>query len=201
MQIAISAPGGLQNLKLSRGEDARPPGPGEIAVRIQASALNYKDFNICNRPNRTADGRVPLADASGVVVEVGDDVAEFRPGDHVISCHFPDWQDGVAAASELRRVAGDTVDGYARHEVTRPAIWFTHAPKGWTHTEAATITIAGLTAWRALVTDGQLKPGESVLLLGTGGVSIYALQLAKSMGARVIVTSSSDDKLQRATSL
>jgi NADPH:quinone reductase-like Zn-dependent oxidoreductase len=202
MQMEISAPGGLENLILKRETDApKPPGHGEITVRIHASALNYKDFFICNRPNRTADGRIPLADGSGVVSAVGEGVTEFKPGDHVISLHFPDWQDGPPQASTVLTIAGDSADGYARDAVTRPATWFTHAPKGWTHEQAATVTIAGLTAWRALITDGGLKPGDSVLLLGTGGVSIYALQLAKAMGARAIVTSSSDDKLQRAATL
>jgi NADPH:quinone reductase-like Zn-dependent oxidoreductase len=201
MQMEISAPGGLENLVLRTDAGPRTPARGEITVRIHASALNYKDFFICSRPNRTADGRIPLADGSGVVTEVGEGVTEFRPGDHVISLHFPDWQDGAPQASTVITIAGDTADGYARDGVTRPATWFTHAPKGWTHEEAATVTIAGLTAWRALITDGGLKPGDSVLVLGTGGVSIYALQLAKAMGARTIVTSSSDEKLQRAKSI
>jgi NADPH:quinone reductase-like Zn-dependent oxidoreductase len=96
---------------------------------------------------------------------------------------------------------GDGVDGYARERVVTPAAWFTRAPKGWSHAEAATITTAGLTAWRALVVDGGLKAGDSVLVLGTGGVSIYALQLARAMGATVIATSSSDAKLERLSTL
>jgi NADPH:quinone reductase-like Zn-dependent oxidoreductase len=201
MQMEISAPGGLNNLVLKESGEVASPAAGEISVRIHATSLNFKDFFICDRPGRTADGRIPLADGSGVVVDVGEGVTEFKEGDHVISCHFPLWQDGEALQSAVTTVVGDTADGYARDHVTRPATWFTLAPKGWTHPEAATVTIAGLTAWRALFTDGKLKPGESVLVLGTGGVSIYALQLAKAVGARVIVTSSSDEKLRRATEL
>src|SRR4051794_32901483 len=93
------------------------------------------------------------------------------------------------------------VDGYAREAVVRPATWFTRTPKGYSHAEAATLTTAGLTAWRALVVDGGLKAGDVVLALGTGGVSVFALQLAKAMGTVVVVTSSSDEKLERARTL
>jgi len=94
-------------------------------------------------------------------------------------------------------VPGDGIDGYAREYVTVPAQFFTRAPHGWSHAEAATLTTAGLTAWRALVVEGRLKAGDTVLVLGTGGVSIFALQIARAMGAVVIATSSSDEKLER----
>ena len=100
-------------------------------------------------------------------------------------------------SANFSTVPGDGVDGYAREIVVRPASWFTRAPQGFSHAEAATLTTAGLTAWRALVVDGGLKAGETVLVLGTGGVSIFALQFAKLMGAIVIATSSSDKKLER----
>jgi NADPH:quinone reductase-like Zn-dependent oxidoreductase len=98
-------------------------------------------------------------------------------------------------------VPGDGVDGYARERVVRPASWFTKAPEGWSATESATLPTAGVTAWRALIGDGALKPGDTVLVLGTGGVAIFGLQLAKAMGASVILTSSSDQKLERARAL
>jgi len=108
-------------------------------------------------------------------------------------------QDGLpfAAVGNFRGTPGDGIDGYATEYTVRPASYFTLAPQGWSHAEASTITTAGLTAWRALVTDGQLKAGASVLILGTGGVSVAAIQIAKAMGARVINTSSSDKKLER----
>ena len=96
-----------------------------------------------------------------------------------------------------RKVPGDSTDGFARETVTLPASWFTRAPKGYTAAEAATLTCAGLTAWRALFVDSQTKPGDTVLVQGTGGVSIFALQMAKAAGARVIATSSSGEKLER----
>jgi NADPH:quinone reductase-like Zn-dependent oxidoreductase len=103
--------------------------------------------------------------------------------------------------ADFSTTPGDGVDGYAREAVVRPASWFTRAPRDWSHAEAATLTTAGLTAWRALVVDGGLKAGDTVLVLGTGGVSVFALQFAKAAGATVIATSSSDEKLERMRAL
>lgn len=200
-QITLRAPGGLENLVLADAPDAPAPGPGEIRVRIRASSLNYHDLMVATRPDGAADGRIPMSDGAGEVEAVGEGVAEFAPGDAVVSCFFPDWQDGGNVPSDFARVPGDGIDGYAREWVTTPATWFTRAPRGWTHAEAATITTAGLTAWRALVVNGGLKAGDAVTVLGTGGVSIYALQIARAMGATVIATSSSDEKLERARAM
>jgi NADPH:quinone reductase-like Zn-dependent oxidoreductase len=119
----------------------------------------------------------------------------------VVSCFFPTWLDGPPTISDFRTTPGDGVDGYAREVVVRPATWFTRQPVGYSHAEAATLTTAGLTAWRALVVDGGLKAGDTVLALGTGGVSIFALQIARAMGASVAVTSSSYKKIDRAKAL
>ncbi|WP_407491906.1 NAD(P)-dependent alcohol dehydrogenase [Pseudooceanicola sp. MF1-13] len=200
-QISLTAPGGLDNLVMTDVADAAAPAAGEITVRLHANALNFHDYLVCTREIGAADGRIPMADGAGEVTAVGDGVSEFSVGDAVVSCFFPDWQDGDDLPSGFARVPGDGIDGYAREAVTLPATWFTRAPKGWTHAEAATITTAGLTAWRALVVDGGLMPGQTVAVLGTGGVSIYALQLAKAMGARVIATSSSDEKLAKLTDM
>ena len=113
----------------------------------------------------------------------------------------PDWQDGAPTVGDFSGTPGDGIDGFAQELVVRPASAFTHAPCGYDAVETATITTAGLTAWRALVVDGKLKAGDTVLLLGTGGVSIWALQIAKLMGATVAITSSSDEKLERARAL
>jgi NADPH:quinone reductase-like Zn-dependent oxidoreductase len=149
----------------------------------------------------TADGLIPLSDGAGIVEEIGAGVSEFAVGDHVVSCFFPEWQNGEAASSAIAKIPGDSLDGYARERVVRPAHWFTRAPENYSHAEAATLTTAGLTAWRALVGDGPLKAGDTVLALGTGGVSMFALQFAKMMGASAIVTSSSDEKLAHARAL
>ncbi len=196
-QLTVSAPGGLDRLELGDAPDPGTPGPGEIRVRVHASSLNYHDYLVVSGGARTEDGRIPLADGAGVVEAVGEGVDDFAEGDAVVSCFFPLWQDGPPVDGNFRRVPGDGLDGYAREAVLRPATWFTHAPAGWSHAEAATITTAGVTAWRALVVDGRLRAGDVVLALGTGGVSVYAAQLAKAMGATVVVTSSSDEKLDR----
>ena len=199
--IVLHAPGGFDRLELIEMPDPGAPGLGEIRVRLHASSLNYHDYAVVTGRMQTADGRIPMSDGAGVVEAVGEGVTEFRVGDHVVSCFFPDWQDGPPAIGDFSTVPGDGVDGYAREAVVRPATWFTPAPRGYGHAEAATLTTAGLTAWRALVVDGGLKAGDVVLVLGTGGVSIFALQLAKAMGAVVITTSSSDEKLERARAL
>jgi NADPH:quinone reductase-like Zn-dependent oxidoreductase len=199
--IRLAKPGGLDNLKLVDMEAPRAPGPGEIGVRIHANSLNFHDFAVAMGFIPAADGRIPMADGAGVVEAVGAGVSEFAVGDRVVSGFFPTWLDGPAMVGDFLTTPGDGVDGYARERVVTPATWFTHAPKGWSHAEAATITTAGLTAWRTLVVDAGLKAGDSVLVLGTGGVSIFALQLARAMGATVIATSSSDAKLERLRTL
>ena len=196
-----AAAGGLDQLKLVDLTDPGAPKAGEIRVRIHGSSLNYHDYLVANGTIPTADGRIMMSDGAGVVEAVGDGVTEFAAGDSVVSVFFPMWQDGQPRVGDFRTVPGDGVDGYARETVVRPANWFTRAPKGWSHAEAATLTTAGATAWRALVVDGAIKAGDTVLALGTGGVSIFALQFAKQMGASVIITSSSDEKLERAKAL
>lgn len=200
-QFIVPAGGGLENLRVDDVAEPGAPGPGEIRVQVKASSLNFHDYMVISGEMPPNEDRVPLADASGVVAEVGEGVDEFAVGDHVVSVFFPFWQSGDDVESSFSSSPGDGVDGYARESVVRPASWFTAAPGGWTHPEAATITTAGATAWRCLVTEGGLKPGQTVALLGTGGVSILALQIAKAMGATVAITSSSDEKLARAREL
>ncbi len=196
-RITLSKPGGLDQLQLSEAPEPGQPGPGEIRVRIRASSLNFHDYAVVVGAIPTEDDRIPMADGAGTVEAVGEGVTEFKAGDNVVSTFFPQWLDGPAPIDNFSTTPGDGEDGYARELVVRPANWFTHAPKGYSHAEAATLTTAGLTAWRALVVNGGLKAGDTVLTLGTGGVSIFALQFAKMMGAKVISTSSSDDKLAR----
>ncbi len=199
--VTLRKPAGIDCLDLVERDDPGAPGVGEIRVRVHASSLNYHDLGVVLGVLPTDDGRIPLSDGAGVVEAVGEGVTEFAGGDSVVSCFFPGWLNGEPTMANFATTPGDGVDGYALERVVRPATWFTHAPKGYSHAEAATLTTAGLTAWRALVVNGGLKAGDSVLVLGTGGVSIFALQFAKSMGATVIATSSSDEKLERARSL
>ena len=201
LQMQITDPGGIDHLIKTEAPAPRAPGPGEVLVKVGASSLNYHDFLVASLPGRAAHGRVPLSDCGGTVEAIGEQVQGFKIGDAVVSCFFPDWQDGASMPSSFDRVPGDGIDGYARQYVVVPENWLTLAPKGWSHAQAATITTAGLTAWRALVVDGGFKAGDTVLVMGTGGVSIYALQLAKAMGARVIATTSSEAKMERLKAL
>lgn len=198
--IRLRKPGGLERLEL--GEAELPPvGRGELRVRLHASSLNYHDYFVVTGRGPTPDGRIPMSDGAGEVVAVGAGVTGFAPGDRVVSTFFPHWLGGEPTRESLSSVLGDSDDGYAREEVVAPATAFTRAPAGYSHAEAATLTCAGLTAWRALFVEATLMPGETVLVQGTGGVSIFALQFAKAAGARVIATSSSDEKLERLTAM
>jgi NADPH:quinone reductase-like Zn-dependent oxidoreductase len=199
--MALRSPAGLDRLIMESRPDPGEPGPGELRVALHGSSLNFHDLGVVLGHMPTDDGRLPLADGAGVVESVGAGVTAFAPGDMVVSCFFPDWQDGAATIGDFSRTPGDGIDGFAREHVVLPATAFTHAPKAYDAVEAASITTAGLTAWRALIVDGKLKAGDTVLLLGTGGVSIWALQIAKLMGATVAITSSSGEKLERARDL
>jgi NADPH:quinone reductase-like Zn-dependent oxidoreductase len=197
MRVArLRAPGGLQNLQLV-AEDGSQPGPGQLLVRLRASSLNAHDDMVVQGTIPCADGRIPLTDGAGEVIAVGDNVEGFKVGDNVVSTFWPYWLEGEMTAATRRDVPGDTTDGYAREYVCAPAHGFTKTPPGYTHLEAATLPCAAVTAWRGLVTCGHVKLGDSVLTLGTGGVSLFALQFAKAAGARVIATSSSDEKLEK----
>jgi NADPH:quinone reductase-like Zn-dependent oxidoreductase len=198
--LVFNAPG-LDKLALANIPDPGAPQRGEIRVRMLASSLNGHDYNVAMGRLPVAGGRIMMSDGAGVVESVGEGVTGFKPGDTVISTFFPDWIDGDAPQASFSRTPGDGIDGYAVDVVVRPQDWFTAAPKGWSVEEAATLPTAGLTAWRAVEREGRLKAGDHVLLLGTGGVSVFALQMAKKIGARVTITSSSDEKLERARAL
>lgn len=195
-QVRLRAPGGLQNLGFVEEEPPKPS-PGEVLVRIRASSINFHDDLVVHGTRPSADGRVPMSDGAGEVIAVGEDVAELKVADNVVSTFWPYWLGGEMTPATRQDIPGETVDGYASEYVCKPAHFFTKAPAGCTHAEAATLTCAGVTAWRALVTCGHVKPGDTVLIQGTGGVSLFALQFAKAAGARVIATSSSEEKLEK----
>lgn len=198
--VRLRAPGGLDRLDLVE-EDPPQPGPGEVMVRIRACSLNMRDDFAVQGKTPLADGRVPLSDGAGDVIAVGSGVDALKPGDSVVSVFYPWWLDGDMMPATRRDVPGDSFDGVASEYVCMPAQAFTRAPRGYTHVEAATLTCTGVTAWRGLVVCGKVKPGDTVLVLGTGSVSLFALQFAKAAGARVIATSSDAEKLERLKSL
>lgn len=194
--VRLRAPGGLANLELVDA-DLPEPGPGELLVRIRACSLNYRDLFFVHGKAPCADGRVPLSDGAGNVVAVGDGVEGFQVGDAVVSTFYPYWLAGEMTSATRRDIPGEGMDGYAREFACAPAHAFTRAPSGFTHVEAATLTCTAVTAWRGLVVCGQVKPGDTVLVLGTGSVSLFALQFARAAGARVIATSSAEEKLEK----
>lgn len=199
--VRTGSPASLDTLLPASAADPGQPGPGQIRVRLQASSLNFHDFAVVCGMIPAETGRIPMSDGAGLVEAVGDGVEQFKAGDLVTSIFFPDWNDGSIPPNGFKRVPGDGIDGYACEAVVTPEHWFTHVPKGYTAAEAATLTCAGLTAWRALFVDNAIKPGDTVLVQGSGGVSVFALQFAKAAGARVIATSSSDAKLEKLKAL
>ncbi len=168
--IRTQHPAGLDTLVYDDIADAPDPGAGEIMVRVRASSLNYHDYAVVTGMIPSEAGRIPMSDGAGEVIAVGAGVTDYAVGDAVVSTFFPYWLDGTPPLTAFRQVPGDGIDGYAREVTTAPVSWFTKAPKGYSHAEAATLTCAGLTAWRALVVDGGLKPGATVLVQGSGGV-------------------------------
>ncbi len=198
----IQTPTGIDGLKMA---ELRPiePGPGEVRVRNRASSINYRDLSVVSDPaaRGIALPRIPNSDGAGEVLAVGAGVTEFAPGDRVAGCFFQDWGDGACTPEAMASALGGALDGMLAEEVTLSAGGLVKIPGHLSYAEAATLPCAALTAWRALVDVGRVKAGDRVLLLGTGGVSIFALQFAGLMGARVIITSSSDEKLARAKSL
>ena len=180
----------------------RPLRDHEVRVRIRAVALNHRDLMVA-RGTAGAPGRpiVPASDAAGEVIEVGAQVNDFEIGERVISTFFPDWIAGPMTEDSAARALGGSMDGVLAEEVVLPASAWVRMPAHLDHVEAATLTCAGVTAWHGLFGLDPLAPGATVALLGTGGVSIWALQLAKAAGLRAIVTSSDEAKLACARDL
>jgi NADPH:quinone reductase-like Zn-dependent oxidoreductase len=194
--IRLKGQGSAASLQLFE-QELPVPGAGEVLVRLLACSLNPHDDFVVRGVIPAADGRIPLSDGAGEVVACGDGVTELKAGDAVVSTFWPYWLSGDMTAAIRRDIPGETVDGYAREYACMPAHAFTKAPSGYTHAQSATLPCAGVTAWRGLVTQGRVKPGDTVLVMGSGAVSLFALQFAKAAGARVIATSSSDEKLEK----
>ncbi len=193
---AVKKPGGPGNLIIEDREKPKP-GRGEILVRVKASSLNYHDLVVVMGGIPTSDGRIPMSDGAGDVVELGEGATRFKVGDKVLGLFFPEWQSGPPQVGGFSSVPGDGADGFAAEYVAMPETAFTAMPDGYSYEEAASLPCAALTAWRALFVEAKIKPGDWVLTQGTGGVSIFALQFAKAAGAKVISTSSSPDKIAR----
>ena len=192
-----------ENVRLGTRPDPRP-GPGQVRLRMKASALNFRDLLVPQRGYGSRMKQLPLimlSDGVGVVDAVGEGVTSLREGDRVCPLFFQSWTAGDPDEERLSLTLGAEMDGTMAEFMVLPEEGVVVAPAHLSDEEAASLPTAGLTAWRALVTEGRVSAGETVLVQGTGGVSLFALQFAKLLGAFVIVTSSSDSKLERARTL
>ena len=192
-------PGNLQCVELPELQ----AGPGEAVVRVRACSLNFRDLVVAKggygRAVRTP--LVPLSDGAGDVVAVGTGVTRLKPGDRVAASFMQRWVEGPVDDDKANSALGGASQGMLAEQVCLNAEGLVHFPAHLSYEEAATLPCAGVTAWNALFECGNLRPGESVLVQGSGGVSVFALQFAKMAGARVIATSSSDAKLERLKAL
>jgi NADPH:quinone reductase-like Zn-dependent oxidoreductase len=179
------------------------PGPGQALVRIRAVSLNYRDLFIAmgRHPASRPPSVIPTSDGAGEVVAVGAGVTRVKPGDRVAPTFFQTWTDGLPTKEKVANALGGSVHGVLAEYVAVDAEGLVLLPQHFTFEDGATLPCAAVTAWNSLVCEGGLKPGQTVLAQGTGGVSIFALQLGRALGARVIITSSQDAKLERAKAL
>lgn len=201
----IVAPTGLDALQQV---DLPEPdiGPRDVLVDMQAWSLNYRDLGmpkggyLRNDKVKKNPPMIPLSDGAGNVVAVGSEVTRFQVGDQVASLFFQDWIDGDLTDQQIGSALGGAIDGVLAEQVAFPEHGLVKIPQGFTFEQAATLPCAAVTAWQAL-TLKKPQAGESVLMLGTGGVSIFALQFAKALGLRTLITSSSEQKLATAQQL
>ena len=178
------------------------PGPGQVAVKMRAASLNYRDLlTVQGKGGPFRLPLIPFSDGAGEVAAVGEGVTCIAVGDRVCPLFFQSWFDGRPTATSRRLALGGTRPGVLQETMLLDAEGVSRIPAHLSLQEAATLPCAALTAWRALFEEARLKPGDTVLVQGTGGVSIFALQFARLAGATVIATSSSDDKLERARAL
>jgi NADPH:quinone reductase-like Zn-dependent oxidoreductase len=200
--IAVVGKFGLESLTLVDREDL-PPRRGEIAIRVRAASINYRDLLMVRgqyNPRQPLPF-IPLSDGVGEITELGEGVQAFALGERVSPIFAQGYLAGEPTKEKLATTLGGPLDGVLRERMIVPADSVVRVPSGMSAIAAATLPCAAVTAWSALVEQGGLTVGQTVVVQGTGGVSIAALQIAKAMGARVIVTSSSDVKLARAQAL
>jgi len=203
MKAYVIAEGqGLDALQL-RDRDVTKPGPGEILVRMKASSINYRDFLTINHAaaRGITEERIPNSDGAGIVEEVGAGVTSYKSGDRVVGCFFQDWVSGSITPKTMASALGGPIDGVLAEYVVFKENGLLPMPEHLSFEEASTLPCAALTAWNCLIESGNATAGSTALLLGTGGVSVFSLQLAKACGIRAIVTSSSDEKLARVSEM
>ncbi len=193
---------GTENLTLAERPEPQP-GAGQVLMRVRAVSLNFRDRLVVDGSysRKLRLPFVPCSDAAGEVLAVGEGAGRFHIGDRVMANFMPGWVEGEVSLEKAKTALGAGVDGVLAEQVVVDQRALVEVPGTLSLEEAATLPCAALTAWNALMVAGDLQAGETVLLLGTGGVSLFALQLARIAGALVIITSSSDEKLARARAL
>ena len=198
----IVSDGGIDALACNERPTPQP-GPGEVLVRMRANSINYRDLStiLDPEPRGIPYPRIPNSDGAGEVVAVGPGVTRWTEGDRVAGCFFQDWPAGGISARAMATALGGPIDGVLAEEAVFREDGLVRVPDHMSFEAAACLPCAALTAWNCLIAGGGMKAGDAVLLLGTGGVSIFALQFCVIAGARAIVTSSSDAKLERARAL
>ncbi len=202
--LEVSQPWGLDALKVVERPDPTP-GHGQVLVRMKAVSLNYRDFLMINgmygRAPAGGDVITPFSDGCGVVEAIGEGVTRFAVGDRVATLFFQGWTAGPPTLEKLVTSLGHPIPGAGRELGVFSQEGLSKVPDFLTDEEVSTLPCAGLTAWRALFEDARLEPGDTVVLQGTGGVSIFGLQFAHAAGYRTVITSSSDEKLARAKAM
>jgi NADPH:quinone reductase-like Zn-dependent oxidoreductase len=193
---------GIEHLTMAERPDLQP-GPGQVVVRVRAVSLNFRDTLIVKGlySRKLRLPLVPCSDAAGEVIAVGDGAKRFRTGDRVAANFMPAWGEGRLTDEKAKSALGAGVEGVLAEQVVFDQQALVQIPEILSFEEASTLPCAGVTAWNALMVAGGLRASETVLVLGTGGVSIFALQFARMAGALVMITSSSDEKLARAREL
>ncbi|MCC5812524.1 MAG: NAD(P)-dependent alcohol dehydrogenase [Ectothiorhodospiraceae bacterium] len=192
---------GIDNMRLVEKPEPAA-GPGQVVVAMHAASLNYRDLmTVLGKGAFRELPAIPFSDGAGEVVEVGSGVTRVQVGDRVCPMFFQSWIDGGPSAEKRGHSLGGPLPGVLQDRMLLDAEGVSQVPGHLSWEEAATLPCAALTAWRALMVEGKLQTGDTVLLLGTGGVSTFALQFAKLFGAKVIVTSSSDEKLEQAKAM
>jgi len=203
MKAYVIADGeGLSALKLVE-RDMPKPGPGEVLVQLKASSINYRDFlTISNAGARgIIEERIPNSDGAGVVVETGEGVTAFKGGDRVVGCFFQNWNSGPIELNTMNSALGGPIDGVLAEYALFKEQGLLPIPDSLSFEEASTLPCAAVTAWNCLIETGEAKAGSTALILGTGGVSVFAQQIAAASGIRTIATSSSNEKLERIKSM
>ena len=198
--IRLTRPGGFENIQITTDEVEQPIG-NQVLVRWRASSLNYHDYLVVNGAIPVEDGRIPMSDGAGEIAAVGEDVTKWKVGDKVLSLFYRDWLEGNPTPTKTALISGENSEGFLTEHGLETEETLTKMPEHLSFTEAATLPCAALTAWNALMVKGNLQSGESVLIEGTGGLSIFSMQIALAAGAKVYATSSSIEKAERLKSL